>query len=248
VSSVVACCLAGLLLAAAPEPRHTVIGRSAEERPIDAYAVGSGPHAVLILGGIHGGYESNTAWLVWELFAFFATQPNAVPKELTLWFVPVANPDGLSNGTRGLANGVDPNRNWPTPDWVPDTFEPGGIFRYGGGGSQPLSEPETAALAVWIEHIQPVAIISYHSAGALAMGGGVAFATGLLQTYLDATGYFGHDWVAYPVTGDLAQWTEGLGIPTVEVELSDHLDPEIDRNLAGVQALLSLLELLLAVV
>jgi hypothetical protein len=196
---------------------------------------------VLILGGIHGGRESNTAWLVWELLGYLQAQPMAVPDSVTVWFVPVVNPDGIENGTRELANGVDPNRNWPTLDWAPDTFAPGAILRYGGGGRQPLSEPETAALAVWIEHIQPVTIITYHSAAGLGMGGPVAVGSGLLQAYLDATAYAAHEWVAYPVTGDFAQWSEALGIPTIEVELSTHSDPEFDRNLAGVLSVLEAL-------
>jgi hypothetical protein len=44
--------------------------------------------------------------------------------------------------------------------------------------------------------------------------------------------------VAYPVTGDFAQWCDEIGVPTIEVELSDHADPERDRNLAGVWAVL----------
>jgi protein MpaA len=245
VSILAACCLAGLLLVAAPEPRHTIIGYSAQGRSIDAYAVGHGPHAVLILGGIHGGLESNTTWLVWELLAYFEVRPEAVPEQLTLLFVPVVNPDGLSTGTRGLANGVDPNRNWPTWDWVPDTFAPGGLMLFGGGGQLPLSEPETSVLAAWIDHVQQVTIISYHSAAGQVMGGPVANATGLLHAYLDATGYWGHDWIAYPVTGDFAQWSEGLGTPTIEVELTDHVDPEVERNLGGVLAVLDLLAALL---
>jgi protein MpaA len=225
VPSLLACCLAGLLLATSAEPRHAVIGFSAEDRSIDAYALRKGPHALMILGGIHGGTETNTAWLVWELLAYFEAQPEAVPESVTLWFIPAVNPDGISNGTRGLANGVDPNRNWPTADWAADTFAPGAILRYGGGGTEPLSEPETTALAVFIEYVQPVAIVTYHSAAGVAMGGPIASESGLLQAYLDAAAYAAHDWVAYPVTGDFAQWAEAHGIPTIEVELTEPCRP-----------------------
>lgn len=37
-----------------------VIGRSVEGRPITVERVGSGPIDVLIVGGIHGGYEANS--------------------------------------------------------------------------------------------------------------------------------------------------------------------------------------------
>ena len=65
-------------------------------------------------------------------------------------------------------------------------------------------------------------------------GGPVARATGLFDAYADASGYPSGYWTAYPVNGDFAQWCDdGLGIPTVEVELSDHVHPELERNLAG---------------
>ena len=35
------------------------------------------------------------------------------------------------------------------------------------------------------------------------------------------------------MTGDFAQWSEALGTPTIEVELTDHVDPEVERNLAA---------------
>jgi murein peptide amidase A len=257
VPTFAACCLAGLLLAAsaAPmpqrqsassaSPRHVIIGDSADERAIDAYAVGNGPHGVLILGGIHGGYEANTSWLVWELLAYFEAEPTTVPDALTLWFVPAVNPDGLARGTRELANGIDPNRNWPTLDWSADTFGPGAVLLLGGGGAEPLSESETLALATWIEWTSPVVIVSYHSAAGLVMGGPIASWTGLLGAYQSATGYAAGNWTAYPVTGDFAQWAEARGIPSIEVELTDHVNPEVERNLAGLQAMLELLDWLL---
>ena len=231
-----------------PEPRYTIVGYSTEERAVEVFSLGHGPHSVLILGGTHGGSESNTSWLVWELLTYFVGQPQAVPALLTLHFVPAVNPDGISNASRELASGVDPNRNWPTADWTPDTFAPGAVLRYGGGGAYPMSEPETIALATWFDHVQPVAVISYHSAAGMVMGGSLAYETGLLQAYLAATAYRWYDWVAYPVTGDFAQWSEALGVPTIEVELTDHVEPEIDRNLAGVLAVLDTLAAILAVI
>lgn len=68
------------------------------------------------------------------------------------------------------------------------------------------------------------------------MGGTAAESTGMLAAYAGNSGYPARRFVAYPVTGDFAQWCDDLGIPTVEVELSDHFDPELDRNLAGIEA------------
>ncbi|MFZ2763859.1 MAG: hypothetical protein WAX80_02385, partial [Minisyncoccia bacterium] len=41
-------------------PQHTVIGTSVEGRLIDAYTYGDGKTHLLLVGGIHGGYEWNT--------------------------------------------------------------------------------------------------------------------------------------------------------------------------------------------
>jgi len=82
---------------------------------------GARPPALLVIGGIHGAPEINSSALVWQLLTYFADEPDAVPEGVSLVFVPEANPDGIADGTRELADGVDPNRNWPTEDWWPDT-------------------------------------------------------------------------------------------------------------------------------
>ncbi len=195
---------------------------------------------------MHGAPEANTAWLVWELMYFFEAQPEVIPSTMTLLFLPEANPDGLANGVRELADGVDPNRNWPTPDWSPSSFGPHGP-RQGGGGLVPMSEPETVTLANWILSTQPTIVVSYHSAGGLVMGGSSALRLGVVDAYLaGARGYVYRDWIYYPVTGDFAQWCESLGIPTVEIELWDHFDPDVERNLAGALTVLQAVEAILA--
>jgi hypothetical protein len=223
-------------MGAQPEPRQVPLGRSAEGRPIDAYTVGEGPMAVIIVGGIHGAVELNSSALVWELLDVFAADPQALPAGLQLVFVPEANPDGIADGTRELADGVDANRNWPTADWAPSTYGPGGSWLPDGGGDEPLSEPETIALAQLIARVQPIAVLSYHSAAGIAMGGPAAERSGLLEAYASASGYPSRTFLAYPVTGDFAQWLDEQDIPTVEVELTDHWLSELERNLAGVEA------------
>jgi Zinc carboxypeptidase len=218
------------------------VGASAEGRPIEAYGLGHGPHTVVVVGGIHGAYEINTAWLVWELVHYFEDDPDAIADNLTLLFVPEANPDGLADGTRFLADGVDPNRNWPTEDWDADTFEPGALRLEGGGGPEPFSEPETLALASFIQTQQPVAVVSYHSAGGMVIGGPMAQAWGLADAYVEqASGYRNRAFTAYPVTGDFVQWCEELGVPAMDVELWDHDSTDFERNQAGLLAVLALI-------
>jgi murein peptide amidase A len=223
-----------------------LIGRSSEERDIVAYALGSGPISVAIVGGLHGAPEANSAALVWAIMHFYEHQPDAIPPNVSLLFLPEANPDGLVNRTRELADGVDPNRNWPTDDWSPSSFGPQGPLP-GGGGLAPLSEPETVTLANWIQSTQARVVVSYHSAGGLVMGGASALSLGLIDAYLaGASDYIYLEWSSYPVTGDFAQWCENQGIPTVEVELWDHFDPDVSRNLAGVRNVLQAVEATMA--
>ncbi len=82
-------------------------------------------------------------------------------------------------------------------------------------------------------------IVSYHSAAGLVTGGPRARALGLEALYASTAGYASGDWTAYPVTGDFAQWAEQQqGIPTIEVELPDHANTDLEANLAAVRAVL----------
>src|SRR6185503_2092152 len=89
--------------------------------------------------------------------------------------VPVANPDGLLNGTRQNAAGVDLNRNFPSPTWVPDdsfTYPPGieeerrvleNRTNLSSPGEHAGSEPETQALMALIERLRPPLVLDLHS-------------------------------------------------------------------------------------
>jgi protein MpaA len=218
---------------------NRVYGASREARPLLDVTLGSTPRTALVVGGIHAGSESNTVALVQAMQTEIQINPAFLPPALGLTFLSAANPDGLANRTRMLANGVDPNRNWPTADWSVDTYVSGPTLVPGGGGPFPLSEPETQALAALVIGLRPALIISYHSAAGLVSGGPRAHAMGLDALYASAAGYAIGDWTAYLVTGDFAQWAEQRqGIPTIEVELPDHDNTDFEANLAAVRALL----------
>ena len=221
--------------------RTELIGSSRQGRPLLVYRLGAGRRTAIVIGGIHAGTEANTAELVQQLLERARDTPEVLPPELTVAWLPVANPDGLMNGTRLLSNGVDPNRNWPTADWNPDTYESssrGPEPLVGGGGPVPLSEPETSVLAAFVLRLQPVAVVSYHSAASLVMAGPAARALGLDLAYALAAGYRLGDWTAYPVTGDFAQWAEDQGIPAVEIELPDHGSTDLEANWGGLVSLI----------
>lgn len=120
---------------------------------------------VLLLGGIHGD-ELSSVSIVFKWMEILERYHSG----MFHWrFAPVVNPDGLLNikPQRTNANGVDLNRNFPTPNWateshqywVKDTNSNPRRFP----GAAPLSEPESQWLARAIEEFQPDAIVSVHA-------------------------------------------------------------------------------------
>ncbi len=219
-----------------------VFGLSVEGRDLTVYRLGNGARAVLLVGSVHGGFESNTAQLMEELAAHFRANPLELPDDITLWIVPALNPDGVARGRvlegRFNANAVDLNRNWPC-GWQPVAY-----FRdmKVSAGSEPLSEPETQGLSDLIISIQPAASLFFHAAAAGVFSGdcgGDAGSGALSQVYGDAADYsYGAAFSAYPVTGTAPSWVNSLGLAAADVELASATEVEFDRNLAGVNAAL----------
>jgi Zinc carboxypeptidase len=236
---------AGLLLArpAFAEPRETTIGISQSGLPLVVYELGEGQQRVLVLGGQHGGPEANTVELAGGLLDYFAENPDALPDGVELDVLPIANPDGLAAGSRQFASGVDPNRNWGGSDWQPDAFDSNAIFRDGLGGSEPFSEPETRALANWVLSMRPAFIVNYHSAGGFMFGPRDGLAGDFSRAYSEASGYSwpapgGRSPLPYSTNGSMNAWLREVGIPSILVELSTPRATEIERNLAGLAAVL----------
>jgi hypothetical protein len=96
----------------ADEPRDPraaevrTIGSSAQGRPITAIRYGSGARTVMVVAETHGDEEGG-------LRVWLRARTRPVPTGITLWVVPVLNPDGLVHDTRFLADGADPNRMAP---------------------------------------------------------------------------------------------------------------------------------------
>jgi murein peptide amidase A len=239
------------------EPRMTTIGTSQDGAPLVLYALGDGPKRVLILGGQHGGPEANTVELVGGLLEYFAQNTAEVPSGIELDLLPIANPDGLAAGSRQFASGIDPNRNWGGSDWRSDAFDSNAVFRLGLGGSEPFSEQETRALADWVLAKQPAFIVNYHSAGGFMFGPRDGSAGELASVYADASGYY---WpspspspspgpggggqrspLPYSASGSMNSWLRQVGLPAILVELSTPRGTEIERNLAGLTAVLQAL-------
>lgn len=120
---------------------------------------------VLLLGGIHG--DELTASSIVFKWMEFLHRPLARTFEWKI--APIVNPDGLlaPSPKRVNANGIDLNRNFPTPNWEHEAqrywksrtrSDP---RRY--PGKHPLSEPESRWLHEEIERFRPHVIISVHA-------------------------------------------------------------------------------------
>lgn len=187
-------------------------GRSVLGLPLEVWRP-AGACKLLIHAGIHGEEGETTVALSRALRNLTERSPHCA-------VVLAANPDGLVRGTRGNANGVDLNRNFPTSDWAAgdvmhrSTLEsPREVVL--GTGSGPGSEPETRALIELIEELEPEAVVALHAPLACVddarqgpLAAWIAERTGL-PLVAD---------VGYPTPGSFGTWGGERGLPVVTYE------------------------------
>jgi hypothetical protein len=231
---------------ATSELPYSVLGFSQGGLPLIVKHLGTAPNRVFILGGQHGGPESNTTELAEAILDFYVTYPWELPPEIGLDVMPVGNPDGAAAGIRQYLSGVDPNRNWGTHDWQTNTQDSNGAYRPGLGGEKPFSEPETRALRDWLLRWRPALIVNYHSAGGFMFGTRQGLGAELSARYAEVSGYYwggagGPRLLGYRVNGSMGTWQNEQGFNGIFVELSDPWDPELERNLAALRATVGLL-------
>jgi hypothetical protein len=240
----------------------TVLGQSVEGRDIVAYHYGTSTSEVLFVGGIHGGYEWNTALIAYQTMDYLEANPNVVPSNLKVTIIPVLNPDGLSKiiGTstgifsqsdvplsqsdtvvgRFNANNVDLNRNfdcdWQSVGkWQNKTVS---------GGDAAFSEPESQAIKNYIEKNKPTAVVVWYSAAggvySSSCHNGVSKETSAItKVFADASGYPAYEsFDFYATTGDMVNWLAKNNIPAISVLLTNHKDTEWSKNQSGIEALL----------
>ena len=238
---------------------YEVIGSSVEGRKIEAYTYGKGEARLVFVGGMHGGYEWNSALLAYKFMDYLDANPEFIPKNLTVTVIPSANPDGMYKVTgkegrftaaevltdrptepgRFNARAVDLNRNFDCK-WKPESMWSGNTVS---AGSKPFSEPETAAIRNFVLKSNPDAVVFWHSQSnavyASECEDGILPETlNIMNAYSRASGYppiksFDH----YEITGDAEGWLASIGIPAITVELQTHKTIEWERNLAGIKAL-----------
>jgi protein MpaA len=201
----------------APAPTRLVIGTSVQGREIELYAFGSGEWRVLVIGGVHG--DEYGGRVVKAFLEYLEQLPEAVPDGASIQLVPSVNPDGEAAGTRGNANAVDVNRNFPSQDWRSELNAGDRPTTGLTGGSSPGSEPETRALLSVLEDGWDL-VISLHSSGGIVDPdgeGGMAIAQRMSE--LSGLPLGGLNYQAQ-ITGSLGVFVpERYQVPVITLEL-----------------------------
>lgn len=138
-----------------------VYGYSVEQTPLHIWLPTGGAVDVLVFAGIHGEEPDTTVLLSRALRC-------AGERSRSCAVILCANPDGLHRGTRGNANGVDLNRNFPSSNWTAGRvrhrwdLDSASLVELS-TGERPCSEPEVLALTGVIDDLQPECVVSIHS-------------------------------------------------------------------------------------
>jgi protein MpaA len=204
--------------ATSPLARQT-IGASVQGRPIELFSLGSGSKRVLIIGGIHG--DETGGEIARELLSYLEKHADALPEGMSLRVIPDANPDGETAGTRGNANNVDINRNFPSANWSGELNTGDRPTAGLSGGARPGSEPETRALLACLADGYDLVIalhssggiIDYDGAQGLPVAEHMSAICGLPVRHLD---------YQEQVTGSLGTYVpERYQVPVITVELEE---------------------------
>ena len=176
-----------------------VIGKSVDGRDLYAVKVGNGSKEIFI-NGSHHAREHMTTNLLMEMIdeysksyadgtTFSGYNTRNLLNKVSIWFVPMVNPDGvtlvqkghlsaknpnyvlmLNNNSRDFSSwkanirGVDLNRQYPA-DWATISNNTGRPSSQNYKGTKPLSEPEVIAVYNFTKRHQFKTAVAYHSSG-----------------------------------------------------------------------------------
>jgi g-D-glutamyl-meso-diaminopimelate peptidase len=174
------------------------IGKSEYDRHIYAFRIGKGSATLFINASHHAREYFTTAIVMNQIQDLLSRQANEAEladllQHVTIWIVPMVNPDGVSlvqnglkafpevahdqllslnNGSRNFkswkanASGIDLNRQYPA-DWEHIRQNPSNAGPFNYKGRKPLQTRESQAIMKFTYEINPQLAISNHSTGRL---------------------------------------------------------------------------------
>ena len=169
---------------------------------------------LLVMAGIHG-EEPETTFLLSRVLRAFDEPFESIA------FILCANPDGVSLGTRGNANGVDLNRNFKTQNFSTEKVGSRSILEalrdtLLSPGAFAESEPETQALVALIEKLKLASVLAMHAPmGCVDAPQKTTLVEGVMET-------FNLPWlpdIGYKTPGSFGTWCGDRGLECVTLEL-----------------------------
>lgn len=207
--------------------KEMILGKSVKGIDIKGYSFGDDNsfNKTLIIGAIHGVEPQSK-----DVCDFYIEEikNKSFPDDCYLLIIPCINPDGIAMKTRGNANGVDLNRNFPSSTWksVPvsgnNSYHP---------GIEPASEPETKVIVELLKKYNFKKIIAIHTNHTIQFPNPPMInydgeqSRELAEKISHATGLPSYCDVGYPTPGSLGVWIGGdLKKISITVELDDAKD------------------------
>lgn len=181
----------------------------------------AGKPVLMLIGTIHGSHEWRNAYILRQFMSYLsgavaapsstlAAQIAAILATCQVYCIPLANPYGYTNTTRGNANSVDLNRNFDAGNWT--TYDDSGDFG-ATKGSAPFSEAETVIIRDKVLALDPVGFIDFHIEGTdtgtqleIVDGADELFWDALSASYNTATAPSSHNYVLKDPLPQAQQW------------------------------------------
>ena len=204
--------------------KEIILGKSVKGKEIKGYFFGDEKsfNKTIIIGGIHGVEPQSKE--VCELY-IDEVKNKPFPKDCFLVLIPCINPDGIELNTRGNANGVDLNRNFPSNGWQSVPLANNNAYY---PGVKPASELETQIIVNLLNKYNFKKIIAIHTNHTIQFPNPPMVnydgeqSRELAETLSAATGLLSHHDIGYPTPGSLGCWIgKDFKKISVTVELDD---------------------------